>query len=71
MQRISGSPRCRWEGTGQGGKYRIEVFRDEFGGAGAGRNNGPARAVLFVDLRKEIEVQSCGTIIFDAVWGDR
>lgn len=32
----------------------------KFCGAGAGRNNGPTRAVLFVDFGKEIEAVSAG-----------
>lgn len=36
------------------------VFGDKFCGAGAGRNNGPTRAVLFADFGKEIEAVSAG-----------
>lgn len=36
--------------VGQKRQDRIKVFRNKFGGAEADRNNGHARAILFVDV---------------------
>lgn len=53
-------PRYRLEGSGREGIDGIKVFRDEFCGAGTGRNTVSARAILFVEIWEGDRSRQCG-----------
>eukprot|EP00061_Rhincodon_typus_P012380 g38076.t1 len=59
VEGVSGVPDTGGEFL-DGGKNRAKVSRDEFSGAGAGRDNGSAGEVRFVDFGKEIETGGVG-----------
>eukprot|EP00061_Rhincodon_typus_P009530 g33104.t1 len=60
LEGMGGVPYVGGEFLDQEGQNRVKVGGDKFSGAGAGRDNGLAGAVGFVDFGKEIEMGGAG-----------